>query len=211
MNITTRAYTATLLDDGRVLVVGSLNGVPTAEIYDPSPQCVTFQRGSFGTTADTQIGAASPTKNYGTSTVANSGLVGGSTRQTLLSFDLSPIPAGSRIDSAALTVHENATSGATSAVDVHRITAAWAETTVTWSSFAGAYNPTVEATFLSGVTPGSRTVDITGVVQGWRSGATTNNGVLLAQPSATTFTSYNTGEATPASTRPALAVCFVAP
>jgi hypothetical protein len=214
MNLITNVTSATLLADGRVLVTGTAGTAGTAgiaEIYDPSPQCVTFQRGTFGATADAQISAASVTKNYGTSTVANTGFVGRAARQTLLSFDLSPIPAGSTISSASLNLYANAVPSLSSAVEVHRITAPWAEATVTWSSLAGAYDPTIAATFASGAAAGARSVDITGLVQGWRSGATVNNGVLLTQPAATEFTSYNTAEASHASTRPALSVCFVAP
>lgn len=211
MSLITNVYSATLLADGRVLVTGTAGGAGIAEIYDPSSQCVTFQRGTFGTTADTQIGAGSLTKNYGTSTVANTGLIAGAARQTLISFDLSPIPTGSTVSSSSLSLYENTVSSPASSVEVHRITAAWGETTVTWSSFAGAYDPTIAGSFASGATAGSRAVDVTGLVQGWRSGASANNGVLLSQPGTSGYSSFNTAEATPTSTRPALSVCFVAP
>jgi hypothetical protein len=211
MNLINNVYSATLLADGRVLVTGTAGAGGIAEIYDPSPQCVTFQRGTFGTTADTQISAAATTKNYGTSTVTNTGLVAGGARQTLLSFDLSPIPAGSTINSSTLSLYDNTVSTPASAVEVHRITAPWAESTATWASFAGAYDPTIAASFASGAAVGSRAVDVSTIVQGWRSGANTNEGVLLSQPGTSGFSSFNTAEATTISTRPALSVCFVAP
>jgi galactose oxidase-like protein len=210
MNLITNVYSATALADGRVLVTGTAGGAGIAEIYN-APQCVTFQRGTFGTTADTQIGANSLTKNFGTSAAANTGFVGGAARQTLLSFDLSPIPAGSTIASSTLTLSASTVPSPSSTVEVHRITAPWAETTVTWSSFAGAYDPTIDASFASGAAPGLRSADVTGLVQDWRSGATTNYGVLLTQPGTAGFTSYNTADATPVAVHPALSVCYVAP
>jgi hypothetical protein len=211
MNLIDHVFSATLLADGRVLVTGNTGSGGIAEIYDPSPQCVTFQRGTFGTTADTQISAASVTKNYGTTTVANTGLVSGGVRQTLLSFDLSPIPAGSTISSSTLSVYENQASSPASTVEVHRITAPWAETTVTWSSLGGAYDATIAASFASGAAAGSRSADLTALTQGWKSGSIASDGVLLSQPGTSGVTSFNTAEVTTASTRPALSVCFVAP
>jgi hypothetical protein len=213
MNNTYTIYTATRLADGRVLAVGREDyGVPSAEIYDPSPQCVTFQRGSFGATADAQIGSGNPTKNYGASVVANSGGVAGSIRMALFSFDLSAIPAGSVVTSATLRVYATAFSGAGDEVEVHSVLVPWAETGVTWNSFGNAWEADTLASFFSGTAAGWRSADITGLVRGWQSGAKPNNGVILVQNWMNDhYTSFATGEAALASTRPALEVCFVAP
>lgn len=213
MNVTIDAYTATRLADGRVLVVGrNQGGAPSAEIYDPSPQCLTFQRGSLGTTADTQISAGNPTKNYGAGVVANSGKVGDTYRMALFSFDLSSIPAHSVVTSSTLRLYTTAVSGEWDDVRVHRIMAPWTESTITWNSFGNAWDVDVSGAFWSGTAVGWRSADITGLVQTWQSGAKANYGMVLVQGALDNeYTSYVTGEATLASTRPALEVCFSAP
>ncbi len=213
LNVTIDAYTATRFADGRVLVVGrNQDGAPSAEIYDPSPQCLTFQRGLLGTTADTQVGAGNPTKNYGASVVANSGTVGGTARMALFSFDLSLIPAHSVVTSATLHLYETAIGGDSSGIEVHRNMFPWAEATLTWDSYGNAWETDLSSYFFSGTAVGWREANITGLVQDWQSGAKPNNGVALVQGLWNgSYTSYATGEATLASTRPALEVCFSAP
>ena len=85
-------------------------------------------------------------------------------------------------------------------VNVHRITGAWEENTVTWSSFASSYDPDIEGSFtISGSGPHS--VDITDVLKDWVDGTYENHGLLLeqGQKSYTTYfaSEHSTGELRP--------------
>jgi hypothetical protein len=116
------------------------------------------------------------------------------------------IPAGSVIDSATFSIA--AFSGAGVHVNVHRITAAWDENTVTWNNFAGAYDPASIATFLG--SPGWCTADVTGLVQGWVDGSVPNHGILLEQ-GVTDPTLYRASEFATTAERPMLDVFFTPP
>jgi len=65
-------------------------------------------------------------------------------------------------------------------VNIHRITAPWDETTITWNSFNGAYDATVLATFDSDLF-GWKDIDVTTLVQMWSDGDYDNFGMLLDQ------------------------------
>jgi hypothetical protein len=118
------------------------------------------------------------------------------------------IPAGSTIDDATLTVVALYASGQT--VDVYRVTADWGESSVTWNSFAGAYDPVVVGTF-SG-TYGANSVDVTPLVQAWVDGTAPNFGVLLKQLEVNTI-AYHSSDNDPAYIydRPKLEVCYTTP
>ena len=89
---------------------------------------------------------------------------------------------------------------------MHRISASWAESTVTWSSFADSFEPAVEATFL-GASSGVATVDLTALVQAWVDGVHPNHGFLLEED-LTALTSYRSSEHSILTDRPSLEVCF---
>jgi hypothetical protein len=171
----------------------------------PSPTCgqvcVTLARGALGGAADSHIEQDKPAKNWGASNALTAGSINSGPLVGLLRFDLGPIPAGATIMSATVNLHVLLYGG--TPVRAHRITAPWSESTVTWSSLAGAYAPTVEATF-----PGTSnaSASITGLVQGWVSGAVANDGILLEQdPGAVTV--FASSEYLPAM-RPSLDVCY---
>lgn len=165
--------------------------------------------------ADTQIGAGVPPEgidqNFGASAAANSGVVPGSGgRQALFRFDLSAIPQGSAITSATVTLWES--NDAHAVVRAHRITAPWIEGTVTWSSFAGAFDPAVAATFDNGGPgPGPTPVSfsIGALVQGWVNNPAHDQGFLLEQDPVG-HTQYLTSELPAAGERPKLVVCYAA-
>jgi hypothetical protein len=181
-----------------------------------TPVCVTIERGVAGNVYDTQI-AYDPTStvesintNFGSSEVFNTGMISKGVRQALLGFDLGPVPAGAQIQSATLQLWIKQ-DFELQPVRVHRITAPWSESTVTWASFDEDYDPAVEASF-SNNGPGyvgEVTVDISNLVEEWVEGSFPNDGVLLEQ-SGTTNTSYWSSEYKPA-TRPALVVCYTNP
>ena len=85
---------------------------------------------------------------------------------------------GVTLDSASFGVYVGVVSGQT--VRAHRITANWAENTVTWNNFAGAYDPAIIGTFVAN-SLGWRNIDVTPLVQGWIDGVVPNYGILLEQ------------------------------
>jgi hypothetical protein len=94
--------------------------------------------------------------------------------RVFVQFDVSSIPAGSTIDSATLTLCATSVPGATRTYDVHRVSASWVETTLTWGN-----QPAVAATVTdSATTPasaGCMTWTVTADVQAWVDG-TANDG-----------------------------------
>jgi hypothetical protein len=187
-------------------------------VTGPAPTCLTLQRAlASGTIYDTQLAANALTSNFGTSGTMNTGVVAGNGRQTLLAFDLSPIPAGAFVTSAVVKLYASTT--VTTTVRVHRAAAAWNEMLVTWQSFAGAFDPLVAASFSSGPpqtwvsaatpTPIPVTFHLEPLLQGWLDGTVPNDGVLLEQtiaPGANTL--FRSSEWFPVAQRPSLDVCF---
>ncbi len=103
-------------------------------------------------------------------------------------------PAGTAdvtIDSAYLWIYVVIPTG--QMITAHEVTAAWNETTVTWNSFANAFSPDVEGSFIADDI-GWRRADITSLVRDWMNGVVTNFGVLLEQTEATRTTYYSSEE-----------------
>jgi hypothetical protein len=187
--------------------------VASAVLEASAPVCLSIERGVFGSVVDTQIASEQPSANYGTKSVANVGKVGAGFRQTLLRFDLSPIPFGAILASASLTVNGWQYSfGASATVRAHRVLVPWDETIVSWSSFQGAFAAAVEAAAQSrsyGYTA-PIPLNVTALVQAWVGGVYPNQGLLLEQAESTQ-TGLSTSEAGDASLRPRLEVCYLPP
>lgn len=173
--------------------------------------CVLIQRGTLGAVQDTDIGYGNGTDwaagGYPFSWTGPSPY----SHWSLYQFDLSPVPAGSTV---VLGVFSNYVSWneQSSTVRAHAITQAWDEATATWGSFTAygavtGWDPAVLGTFdPSGV--GFHSLEITGLVQGWHSGATANNGLLLEEDPVVLHT-YFASEASTVDMRPSLYVCWV--
>jgi hypothetical protein len=115
------------------------------------------------------------------------------------------IPEGATIDSATFSIFVTGPTGAQ--VDIHRITAPWMETGVTWSNFGESYDVAVVGS-LVGIW-GWQSVDLTSVVQAWVEGTYDNYGLILRQiddPSWVTV--YRSSESTLLELRPKLEVCY---
>ncbi len=136
--------------------------------------------------------------------------------RSLLQFDLSGIPANSRVESAKLylfmdpifTPHDIAVD-----IAAHAILDPWDEGTVTWNT-RPSYDPTADdVTRIVG--HGSYAWDLSGLVQCWLDGDVANNGVILVAVNETSspfegkaFCSSDYGGAPPLPT-PALEVQYV--
>jgi hypothetical protein len=91
-------------------------------------------------------------------------------KRSFVRFDISSIPAGSTIDSATLTLCATEVPAVARTYEVHRVTAAWVETILTWN-----LQPSVAATATDSATtpaaPGCMTWTVTADVQAWVDGS----------------------------------------
>ncbi|MBN1417685.1 MAG: DNRLRE domain-containing protein [Planctomycetes bacterium] len=126
------------------------------------------------------------------------------------------LPPGAVLESATLEL-EQVTYGSSSeseTVLVHRITADWDETLVTWNNFGGSYDPAVVGSFAADGALKRRSVDVTSLVADWLSGAQPNYGFLLRQESIDLtqnlkYSEYASSES--ALPRPSLTICYSLP
>jgi hypothetical protein len=100
------------------------------------------------------------------------------------------LPSGVTLDSAFFGIYVDFASGQT--VNIHRITADWAENTVTWNSFGEQFDPAIVGSFMASAV-GMYSVNVTSLVQGWLDGNYPNYGLLLEQ-GLTPLTAYNSSE-----------------
>ncbi len=177
-----------------------------ASLYGGHPICVSVQEGVSGTSQDAHIHSKKPNKNFNEKDIevgANKG-----ERQGLLRFDLSGIPSAARVQSATVTLHQK-TNGDEGLVEVHAVTAAWNEQTVTYNSFGGAFDPEVSASFSTEACSSSGFVsfDATALAKKWVKGP--NNGLLLDETG--DRTRFKSSENNSVTKRPRLEVCYLPP
>ncbi len=174
--------------------------------------CLTIRRGTLGniydaTITDDPTNPTSGNQNAGTAIQLFTGVLGPALRQSLMKFDLSPIPTGAVITSASLNLRKQFSPGQ-GIVNLHTVSGTWSENTVTWNNFGGAFAPTVSASINTALVPdgGTASVDITSLVKSWANGSLPNEGILLEQAGAgrTTFGASDGVIAT----RPTLSVCY---
>ncbi|UCC80224.1 MAG: DNRLRE domain-containing protein [Candidatus Zixiibacteriota bacterium] len=114
------------------------------------------------------------------------------------------IPDGATLVSATFYIYAHYISGQT--VTVHRITAPWDESVVTYANFGNAYDPAVWGSFTV-TAAGYQSADITLLVQSWLDGTYDNYGILLMQ-GVTPYTYYASSEIGDVNMRPALEICY---
>src|SRR5262245_49792859 len=157
-------------------VVGCGNGSRTGatQSADTQETCVTIQRGTGGTVADTFIKSNVMRHNFG----ARPHLRVSKRDESLIRFDLSAIPSGVAITRASLKLFVNGERGE-GTTELHRVLAPWDESTVTYRSFQQAYARDIAGAFVAESRNTVKTVDLTSLVTAWTSGAQPNYGVLL--------------------------------
>ncbi|AKT43655.1 DNRLRE domain-containing protein [Chondromyces crocatus] len=128
-------------------------------------------------------------------------------RRTLLQFDLSSVPAGATVVNSTMGIYQVYRDGAAATVNVHQVTAAWAENSVTWNSLGSSFDPAASASFTASSAIDYRRFAVDELVQGWVDG-TPNHGVLLDEPGST-HTNYRSRENVKVDQRPYLEVCYV--
>ncbi|MCU1614815.1 MAG: putative secreted protein [Frankiales bacterium] len=155
---------------------------PSSAAADP-PACVVIQRGALGAVADTSVVSfgSLADRNYGPDRQLYVGKARAVESRALIRFDLGEIPPRAAIRSATVTLDEPTDTGPMT-IDVRRITAPWDERFSTWPRSAEAFDPAVEASFITRGRADDRAirVDITPLVRAWAGGAAPNHGVILA-------------------------------
>lgn len=196
------------------LAAGCLGTMPPDEATSSTQQQVigcpsgqtlaTFQRGAVspGAVIEAGINSASPAANYGSNTAVNAK----STRDILIRFDVSTLPAGAVVQSATMGL-TNGLAPTAGTVTIAENNATWIESgagSVTWTT-APTYGLTIASQGNSGAAGSAFSVTLpNSVVQGWVTGA--NNGLRLFE--STGATNVYASEWPTTSQRPRLDICF---
>lgn len=203
-------YGYAVASDGTTAIIGApgaFSSAGNAYAQVSSDTCVVLARTPAQPTVavDSYIvsDVTDPTKantNFGATTSLHAGWVSIGYRQSLLRFDLSVLPPGAALTLERLFLRK-ANSLGTGTVNVHAITAPWLEGTVTWNSFAGAFNAAPFASFQPSLTPNGSDVmvDVLGV--------SLPQGVLLDHAAAGRV-QIGASEAAVLASRPRLLVCY---
>ena len=163
-----------VIADETITVTVPATAVATGQAIVATPTFdVTFVT-TFGAVADTYAKLDKLTENFGTAIDMKVKSETLKDNRSFVRFDVSSLPAGSTITSATLTLCATVVPPSTRTYDVHRVSASWVETTLTWSN-----QPAVAATPTDSVTTpasaGCMTWTVTADVQAWVSG-TANDG-----------------------------------
>ena len=146
-----------------------------------SSTCYIFQRGLLGDVEDATIYLESPYYNEGATPSIHVGTAS-LTKLGLLRFDLDSFTEDTMVVWAGLGLAQQWSTHDTEIL-LHRALAPWFEDTVTWSSFAEAYESGSLASFATtGNGFSSHEVNVSGIVSAWVAGALPNYGFVIAQP-----------------------------
>jgi hypothetical protein len=191
--------------------------VDTATDTVTAATCVTIQRGRAGSVGDAFIKENALRVNFGSQPV----LRVSAKDEALVAFDLSPIPPAAAITRATLKLFVNGENGE-GTILVHPVLAPWQESTVTYASFRQRFADEIVAGFRAESKQVVKNIDLTPLVGRWLGGMP-NHGILL-EPGADHRpacgrsededrdpTIFVSSEATNASKRPALEVCYTLP
>ncbi|MCH8044616.1 MAG: tandem-95 repeat protein [Planctomycetes bacterium] len=192
---------------------------------------MSFQDGVFPTpqydgTRDVPIFASDADANFGDTAILRADAEQSSTGSpvwSLISFDISDIPAAATVNSVSLTVNITNTT-AEPGFHLFEMKTSWIESQATWNSPSegttweepGAMDPSDAGTTilgtLSGIALGSLEVSLNAagvaLVQRWIENAETNQGFVLANADNNNSVRFDSREGTTAANRPLLAVDF---
>jgi hypothetical protein len=125
--------------------------------------------------------------------------------EALIRFDLGQLPANAAITSATMKLYVS-DAEANQPIGIHRVKSSWQESTVTYQSFAQQFATKPIGSLVVAGDNVQKSVDLTDQVRSWRSGAETNEGVLLEGNAAkATLVSREGGQQ---AQRPKLQVCY---
>ena len=180
---------------------------------------------SLTSTADTKLVENAPTTNYGATTPARATgddpAGSGKDVYSTLRWDLSSIPAGSKVSSVSVTL--NVTNASVQTYQVYELKRAWVERAATWLLYAsgsswevaGAKGSLDRGAQVGSITPkstGKQTFTLTAsAVQRWIDDPSSNQGIIVANTTNTDAFDFSSREATTSDLRPQLSVTYTAP
>ena len=200
--------------------------------YDPSGSLTTeFQNGvapeaSYGGTTDTTISQNSPGTNYGSSAelLLDGDDPSGSANDlsTLLRWNTTAIPAGSVVESAAISL--DVFNVSTNSYELYELKRDWVEGEATWNDYrsgvswatAGALGSADRGSSVLGTISPTATgiyvitlnADGRALVQSWINNPSANYGVIIANAGSTDGVDMRSSEYGTASSRPKLAISY---
>lgn len=166
--------TATIAFDGSG--IGGASDTDLDAFHDERPYPLVNQL-RLEPIADTYIASAQPDTPFGAGRV----LRVGNAMRTLLQFDLSALPVGATVTSAALYLNMDQ-AGTALLTGAYQVTAPWAEGTATWNNTGGGsfgLLPVATATFAASPALWTKWVLPPALIHEWRDGVTPNYGLLL--------------------------------
>lgn len=199
------------------IVVGPTDPDPPSD----DPITIAFQDGlfpsvSYAGTQDTKLNSGSKSKNYGTAQTIN--IDGSPDVAGLFKWDISSIPTGSVIVSAAIEL--NVTNTSKDTYNAYVLQRAWDELSATWHQYAsgqnwataggsgaGDHGTAALGTFAASNKGNSRiTLNSAGIaaVQAWVNNPAANYGIILQDYTNSSGADVSTREASTASQRPKL-------
>jgi sugar lactone lactonase YvrE len=137
-------------------------------------------------------------------------------KHSVLEFDLSAIPAGSRVVSSSLLLWEDDTRD-NQRIHVHRVTSGWVESGVSWeernpgtawTTPGGDFDSAALASFEPIIENQYREIDVTGVTQAWVNGTFPNHGLLLRSTGANGEVKFKSREEGNEEKRPLICVDY---
>jgi hypothetical protein len=188
----------------------------------PARTAVT-QTSSLTSTADTKVSEKAPTTTYGGATTLSADVdrAGGSgtNEYALLRWDLSSLPAGSKVSSASITL--DVTNGSKDTYQIYALQRAWTERAATWQLYdsgspwqvAGARGSLDREAKSAGsvATPkvGKQSFVLSSaLVQSWLDSPPTNNGIIIADSTNVNGFDFSSRESATVANRPRLNVTY---
>jgi hypothetical protein len=156
--------------------------------------------------ADSWLKESSPDETHGADEELIAKNLPGDSMRPVLHFDLTAVPPGAHVVSATAWIRVNSADDSGNPVNVHRVTAAWSEGSVSWNLLASAYDPKVVGSMLPDQGDAWRGVAITSLVRSWTLGTYPNDGVVLIPTSDGVQSGYASKEWSVPSERPCLHV-----
>ncbi|MDP2719601.1 MAG: DNRLRE domain-containing protein [Dehalococcoidia bacterium] len=202
----------------RILIAACLAAALAAPLLQPLParagMNVAVTR-TLSASADSWLEEGSQNTNYGSSTTMSVWSAGGGTKnaRAIVWFTLPAIPTGSTVTTATLSLYASAVPASTRTYDVHRITATWAEGTVTWR-LQPAFNSTATTSLTTPGTAGWMNFTVTSDVSAFITGSATNYGWVIKDQTEGSGTQYRTDyytEENASANKPKLTVTYTAP